>query len=104
MSMFVWPDGTVTGSVRVEELEAIQKGLKGVSKKRRESLGPIESADHLADLLAAEGDDSEPEPPKAAKASGSTPKADTKADAEVAEAMSQVDLPAALAKSTKKGT
>lgn len=67
MAMFVWADGTVTGSVNVAELESIQKAMKGVGKSRLADLPwPIESAAQLADVLAS---NVEPEPPKAAKAS-----------------------------------
>jgi hypothetical protein len=53
MSMFVWADGTVTGSVDVVELEAIQKGLKGIGKKQLADLPwPIESGEQLVNLLA----------------------------------------------------
>ena len=103
MSMFVWPDDIVTGSVNVAELEEIQKGLKGLGKRKLAALPwPIESAEQLADALANTADDDEPEPPKAAKAQSSS-KADPKADAEAAAA-AQVDLPAILDKATgKKG-
>ena len=57
MAMFVWADGTVTGSVNVVELEAIQKSLKGVSKSRLADLPwPIESDEHLVGLLADQGE------------------------------------------------
>jgi hypothetical protein len=66
MSMFVWADGTVTGSVDVVELESIQKGLKGVGKAKLADLPwPIESAEQLVNLLEAQADADA----KAAKAS-----------------------------------
>jgi hypothetical protein len=72
MAMFVWADGTVTGSVNVDELEAIQKGLKGVSKSRLADLAwPIESAEQLAGLLTE--DDAKTEP-KSAKVKATTDK------------------------------
>jgi len=58
--MIVWPDGEVTGSVNVAELEEIHKAQKGMSKKRLEAIGPVES---LAQLLAGPPDvEDEPEP------------------------------------------
>jgi len=50
--MFVWADGTVTGSVNIEELDAIQKALKPLSKaKQADLVWPIESVTQLADQL-----------------------------------------------------
>jgi hypothetical protein len=56
--MIVWPDGEVTGSVDVAELEEIRKAQKGMSKKKLEAIGPVES---LAQLLAGPTPDDEPE-------------------------------------------
>lgn len=63
--MIVWPDGSVTGSVNVAELEEIHKAQKGMSKKKLDAIGPVES---LEQLLAGPPADSEPEPdPEAAE-------------------------------------
>ena len=56
--MIVWPDGSVTGSVNVDELEAILKAQKGMSKKQLAAIGPVES---LEQLLAGPPE-AEPEP------------------------------------------
>ena len=56
--MIVYPDGTVTGSVNVDELEAINAVRKGMSKKQLEAIGPVET---LEQLLAGPAK-SEPEP------------------------------------------
>ena len=62
--MFVWADGTVTGSVNVEELERIQKTMKSAGKKQLADVAwPIESDEQLVNQLAA------PEPETKAKAS-----------------------------------
>lgn len=80
MAMFVWPEGEVSGSVNVTELDEIQKGLKGLGKRKLAALQwPIESAQQLADQLAGVTDDDddpaessadepEAEPPKKAAA------------------------------------
>lgn len=47
--MIVWPDGQVTGSVDNAELEKIMEARKGMTKKKLEAIGPVES---LAQLLA----------------------------------------------------
>lgn len=58
--MIVWPDGSVTGSVNVAELDEIMNARKGMSKKRLEAIGPVES---LAQLLAGpQPDEPEPQP------------------------------------------
>jgi hypothetical protein len=54
--VIVWPDGSVSGSVNVAELEDILKAQKGMSKKQLEAIGPVES---LEQLLAGSP---EPEP------------------------------------------
>lgn len=94
--MFVWPDGTVTGSVNVAELEAIQNGMKGVSKKRLASFGPIESAAHLADLLAGNTEETEPEP---TTATDTTSEPDTAQEETVPD-----EKPAKASAATKKGS
>lgn len=67
--MIVYPDGSVTGSVNVEELEEIQKVQKGLSAEQLEAIGPVES---LAQLMAALEPEPEPEqeaaPAKATRA------------------------------------
>jgi len=58
--MIVWPDGEVTGSVNVAELEEIRKAQKGMSKKRLAAIGPVESLEQL--LAGPPEDEPEPEP------------------------------------------
>jgi len=69
--MIVWPDGEVTGSVNVAELEEIRKAQKGMSKKRLAAIGPVES---LEQLLAGPPED-EPEPEPEPEPEASPPKA-----------------------------
>jgi hypothetical protein len=72
--MFVWTDGTVTGSVNVEELEKIQAAQKAAGKRKLAALAgrPVETVEQLAELLDAA---SEPEPePEAVKATAPTKK------------------------------
>jgi hypothetical protein len=57
MSMFVWGDGTVTGSVDVVELEAIRNALKPLGKAKLAELAwPVTSAAQVAELLAAQAE------------------------------------------------
>lgn len=57
MAMFVYEDGTVTGSVDVVELDAIQKAMKSAGKKRLADVSwPIESAAQLADQISAQAE------------------------------------------------
>ena len=72
--MIVWPDGEVTGSVNEAELEEIRKAQKGMSKKKLEAIGPVES---LAQLLAGPPDP-EPEPEPEPEAPEEAPKAAAK--------------------------
>ena len=69
--MIVWPDGQVSGSVNVAELEEIHKAQKGMSKKRLAAIGPVES---LEQLLAGPPED-EPEPEPEPEPEASPPKA-----------------------------
>jgi hypothetical protein len=72
--VIVWPDGSVTGSVNVAELEEIHKAQKGMSKKKLEAIGPVES---LEQLLAGPPDP-EPEPEPEPEAAEESPKASAK--------------------------
>jgi hypothetical protein len=54
--VIVYPDGSVTGSVNVAELEEIHKAQKGMSRKKLEAIGPVESLEQLL------GGPPEPEP------------------------------------------
>ena len=69
--MIVWPDGSVTGSVNVAELEDIHKAQGKMSKKQLAAIGPVES---LAQLLAGPPED-EPEPEPEPEPEASPPKA-----------------------------
>lgn len=69
--MIVWPDGSVTGSVNVAELEEILKAQGKMSKKRLEAIGPVES---LAQLQAGPPDP-EPEPEAEPEVAETPPKA-----------------------------
>lgn len=61
--MFVYADGTVTGSVDVAKLEAIQKAVKAASKKQLAAIAwPVTSVIQVTDVIEPEP---EPEPPKA---------------------------------------
>jgi hypothetical protein len=72
--VIVWPDGEVTGSVDVAELDEIHKAQKGMSKKKLEAIGPVES---LEQLLAGPPDP-EPEPEPEPEAAEEPPKAPAK--------------------------
>ena len=72
--MIVWPDGEVTGSVNVAELEEIHKAQKGMSKKRLAAIGPVES---LEQLLAGPPEP-EPEPDPELEVAETPPKAPAK--------------------------
>jgi hypothetical protein len=69
--VIVWPDGSVTGSVNVAELEEIHKAQKRMSAKKLEAIGPVES---LAQLLAGPPE-AEPEPEPAPEATEESPSA-----------------------------
>jgi len=72
--VIVWPDGSVTGSVNVAELEEIEKARKGMSAKKLAAIGPVES---LAQLLAGPPDEPKPEPESGPEASEAAPEAPT---------------------------
>jgi len=72
--VIVWPDGSVTGSVNVAELEEIEKARKGMSAKKLAAIGPVES---LAQLLAGPPDEPKPEPESGPEASEVAPEAPT---------------------------
>jgi hypothetical protein len=58
--VIVWPDGSVSGSVHVAELEEILKAQKGMSAKQLAAIGPVESLEQL--LAGPPSDEPEPEP------------------------------------------
>ena len=65
--MHVFPDGTVTGSVNVAELEEIHKAQKAAGKRRTAAVGVVETLAEFNERLSES--DPEPEaaetPPKA---------------------------------------
>jgi len=72
--MIVWPDGSVTGSVNVAELEDIHKAQGKMSKKQLAAIGPVES---LEQLLAGPPEP-EPEPDPELEVAETPPKAPAK--------------------------
>jgi hypothetical protein len=74
--VIVWPDGEVTGSVNVAELEEIHKAQKGMSKKKLEAIGPVESLEQL--LAGPPEPEPEPEPEATEEPSPKAPAAKEK--------------------------
>ncbi len=95
--MLVWPDGTVTGSVNVAELEEIRAALSSKGGMKHPDDGPIE---HVSQLVKGKSHAviAEPAAPTAVEAIAAT---DADAD-DAARAASQVDLPEVLDKASGK--
>ena len=73
--MIVWPDGSVTGSVNVAELEDILQARKGMSAKKLAAIGPVESLEQLLAGPTEPEPEPEPEPETAVEVPSKAPTA-----------------------------